>query len=45
MVSITLSSTRAEPLSFRAMKDLAPPQKNDYQECTLMIIFLGCQLA
>jgi len=35
----------AEPLSFRAIMDLAPKKKTIIKECTLIIVFWGCQLA
>jgi hypothetical protein len=37
--------TRAEPLTFRAKKDLAPTKKTIIKECTLIIVFMECQLA
>jgi hypothetical protein len=42
---MTQLTTRAEPLSFRAIKGFGTPQKDDNQDCTLIIVFSGCQLA
>jgi len=32
-------------MSFRAIKGFGTPKKDDYQDCTLIIVFWGCQLA